>query len=526
VLIAVLIVVVVLSLVAYRFTDSMSAQRRAATRSTDAVQARAAAVSGVHAAAAWLADPETNFDYFGGDPTQDNENFNDVVIWTDPNNPKRQARFSVVSVVPDGQGGFARRYAATDEGGKLNINAMMLHDPTGVALYNALLELPNMTPDIAANIVDWVDDIPEAGQASGGAAPGAENEAYAGRGYQAKNGPLNTLDELLLVDRVTPQLLYGTDQNQNGVADEGEGGLDRGWSAYLTVYGRELSVDSNGQLKIWINGDTNADELRAIYVAMLDGGIDREMAAFIVGVKLFGRRNLLPVGTDPPAPKSKGKDDGPPPPPEVVSPEAFIEMVETRLESATSNGQAVNSVAELIDSYLVVSPASGKRGARVYNSPLNDQGRMAELLDPLLNKVATKEEVELIPRLNVATAPREVIAGLKGVGLEDADVDAIMTARGDLTQADLGTTAAWLVSSAGLSPQKFRAIEKYVTGASMIYRVQVVGYVTGGGPMARVEAVIDTNLGSPRVVYFRDLGELDNPRGFPHPDKQPGQTGQ
>jgi type II secretory pathway pseudopilin PulG len=527
VLIAVLIVVVVLSLVAYRFTDSMSAQRRASQRSADAVQARAAAVSGVHAAAAWLADPETNIDYFGGDPTQDNENFNDVVVWEDPSNPQRKARFSVVSVVPDSQGGFAPRYAATDEGGKLNINAMMLHDPTGVALYNALLEIPNMTPEIAANIVDWVDDIPEAGQASGGAAPGAESEFYAGLGYQAKNGPLNTLDELLLVSGVTPQLLYGTDQNQNGVADEGEGGLDRGWSAYLTVYGRELSVDSNGLLKIWINGDTSADELRAIYAAMLDNGIEKEMAAFIVGVKLFGRRNLLEVGTPPPAPKPSGKDGkdaGPPPAPEVLTTEQFIELVETRLESATANGQAVNSVAELIDSYLVVAAASAKRGARVFNSPLNNPERMAQLLAPLLDKIAPKEEVELIPRLNVGTAPREVIAGLKGVGLEDADVDAIMSARDGLTQADLGNTAAWLVASAGLAPQKFRAIEKYVTGTSMIYRVQVVGYVSGGGPMARVEAVIDTNLGSPRIVYFRDLGELDNPRGFPHPDAQ--QTGQ
>jgi hypothetical protein len=523
VLIAVLIVVVVLSLVAYRFTDSMSAQRRASQRGADAVQTRAAAVSGVHAAAAWLADPETYHDYFGSDPTQDNENFYNVAYWTDPNNSKRQVRFSVVAVVPDGRGGFEQRYAVVDEGGKLNINAMMLQDPTGVALYNALVKIPLLEdkPDLAAAIVDWVDADNEEGQASNGQASGAETPSYADSGYQAKNGPLNTLDELLLVRGMTPQLLYGTDQNQNGVGDEGDGTLDRGLSAYLTVYGRELSVDSTGQLKIWINGDTTADELRAIYKAMLDNGIDREMAAFIVGVKIFQRRNLLEVGTPPPAPKPTGKggkDEGPPPAPEVLTTEQFIELVETRLESATANGQAVNSVAELINSYLVVAPASAKRGARVYNSPLNNPERMAELLGPLLDKIATKEEVELIPRLNVGTAPREVIRGLPG--LDDADVDAIMNARGDLTQADLGTTAAWLVSSAGLPPQKFRAIEKYVTGTSMVYRVQVVGYVSGGGPMSRVEAVIDTNLGSPRIVYFRDLGDLDNPRGFPHPDTQ------
>ena len=94
-----------------------------------------------------------------------------------------------------------------------------------------------------------------------------------------------------------------------------------------------------------------------------------------------------------------------------------------------------------------------------------------------------------------------------------------MAAREGYTAGELGTTGAWLISAGGLSPQKFRDIEKYVTGSSMVYRVQVVGYITGGGPMARVEAVIDTNLGMPRILYFRDLGALDNPRGFQHPDK-------
>jgi hypothetical protein len=54
----------------------------------------------------------------------------------------------------------------------------------------------------------------------------------------------------------------------------------------------------------------------------------------------------------------------------------------------------------------------------------------------------------------------------------------------------------------------------------MVYRVHAIGYITGGGPVSRVEAVIDTNLGLPRIIYFRDLGDLDNPRGFPHPDGQ------
>ena len=599
VLIAVMIVIVVLSLVAYRFTDSMSGVRRAAQRSADAGQARAAAASGVQWAVAALADPDTFNNVLGRDPTQNNDIFNDQTYWTDPNNPKRQARFSIISLVPSTQSGFEKRYALVNEGGKLNINAMIAQDPTGAALYNALMQIPNMTPDVAANIVDWVDEDDEPGQASNGEAAGAESATYAALGYQAKNGPLNTLDELLLVSGVTPQLLYGTDQNQNGVSEESEGGnLDRGWSAFLTVYGREVSVDSTGQLKIYINGDQNADDLRNIYAAMIDAGVDREMAAYIMGVKILGTRNLVNMnspqnssqggsgqggsgqggsgqggsgqggsgsggsgkggsssggsgqggtvrststqggvtvtvtlsgsnqgGSNQGGSSQGGSNQGGSnqngtsnKPPTVLDKDAFIQLVESRLDSATANGQAVTSIASLAGTYLTVSAANGNNPATIYYSPLNSTDQMSQLLEPLLDKIATKEEVELIPRLNVNVAPREVIAGLPG--LEAADVDAIMAARDGKSPADLGTTGAWLISAAGLMPQKFQALEQYVTGTSMIYRAQVIGYISGGGPVSRVEAVIDTNLGYPRIVYYRDLGDLDNPRGFQHPDKQ------
>ena len=38
--------------------------------------------------------------------------------------------------------------------------------------------------------------------------------------------------------------------------------------------------------------------------------------------------------------------------------------------------------------------------------------------------------------------------------------------------------------------------------------MQSIGYFDEGGPMARVEAVIDVNQGKPRVVYYRDLTDL------------------
>ena len=65
---------------------------------------------------------------------------------------------------------------------------------------------------------------------------------------------------------------------------------------------------------------------------------------------------------------------------------------------------------------------------------------------------------------------------------------------------------------ANLPAKTLQTLERYVTARSSVYRVQSVGYFDGGGPTARVEAVIDTNGGNPRIVYWRDLSELN--KGF------------
>ena len=78
---------------------------------------------------------------------------------------------------------------------------------------------------------------------------------------------------------------------------------------------------------------------------------------------------------------------------------------------------------------------------------------------------------------------------------------------------------AWLVTAGGIPPTLFQQVEKYVTGQTSVYRVHALGYFGQGGPQARVEAVIDTNQGAPRVLFFRDLGDLDSPRGFEPPRK-------
>lgn len=281
VIFAVLIVVVVLSLVAYRFADSMTGEYRAGVRSNDNAQAKLAAVSGLHYAAAVLSDRATFYEELDGNPFDNPDIFEefDLAAAGGVANPGKQACFSIRSVALIDGGTYEQRFGVIDEGGKLNINSLIAIDPKGDLLYNALMKLPGMSdhPEVADAIVDWVD-------ADDVARPsGAETGYYQSLSpsYKAKNAPLNSLDELLLVKGVTPYLLYGGDTNRNGVQDEGEADATRGWADYLTVYGRELNVDMSGVARIYLNGEPDA------MLAQLTPALGDELATYIVACKLF-----------------------------------------------------------------------------------------------------------------------------------------------------------------------------------------------------------------------------------------------
>ena len=81
-----------------------------------------------------------------------------------------------------------------------------------------LMALPGMTVDIADAIMDWIDDDDETREF------GAEFDYYQSLGspYEPNNGPFNTVEEILLVRGVTPEMLFGADINRNGMIDQHE----------------------------------------------------------------------------------------------------------------------------------------------------------------------------------------------------------------------------------------------------------------------------------------------------------------
>ncbi len=116
-----------------------------------------------------------------------------------------------------------------DENSKINVNALVgkkgQFDETQMRIWERLLKQPRfgLTEDEVNTIIhgvkDWIDEDDEVTGIFG-----AEDVAYRAKDYRCKNGPLHTLEEMLLIHGVTREIFYG-DQRREGIRP------------YFTIYG-------------------------------------------------------------------------------------------------------------------------------------------------------------------------------------------------------------------------------------------------------------------------------------------------
>jgi len=116
-----------------------------------------------------------------------------------------------------------------DEAGKISLNG--LTDATGIVLRN-LLVLQGVGPEAADAIVDAVLDWKDSDDLH--RLHGAESEYYQSlpKPYRPANADFRTLEELILVKGITPEILYGTEK---------AGGI----FSSLTLHGRAGRVNIN-----------------------------------------------------------------------------------------------------------------------------------------------------------------------------------------------------------------------------------------------------------------------------------------
>jgi type II secretory pathway component PulK len=538
VLLAVLVVLVVLTLAAYQFGEMTLAEYKAADSARRQAQARALADSGIQYVAALLASPDAVQNTLNGNPWDNPSAFQGILV-KDSEQPRFRGRFSIIAPLgpDDNTGAQTYHSGVVDESGKINLNALMQLDSSGTVAYNALMLLPNMTADIANSIVDWMDLDSEPRP------NGAEDEYYTTQTppYHCKNGPLDSLDELLLVKGVTPQLLYGNDLNRNGILDpeeeDGTGVVDLGWSAYLTVLSRELNVDAQGNPRINVN-DSDLNTL----MQTLTTAVGSDLANYIIAYRTYGPSSSTAAtgagaggkgGAAGKATPSTGRSTGARTSGGLITTttggdsnaDDTVTMARGKLSGSTlnlnrgANGGAggggggggggarkIGSLYELVNSSVDIPSSTDATQKTRYDSPLKDPGQQ-QLLPLLLDECTTVSTPEIPARVNVTTAPQAVLTALPGMDANTVQLILEHRPTPDANQAPdpIYQTPAWLITQANVPTSTMQTLEKYITARTQVYRVQSVGYFDGGGPSVRLEAVIDTNAGRPRVISYRDL---------------------
>jgi general secretion pathway protein K len=177
-----------------------------------------------------------------------------------------------------GRGSFA--YTITDEDGKLNINGATQEQLKSVFLESGVAAEDADT--IVDSILDWIDanDLHRLN--------GAEEDYYRSldRPYSCKDGRFETIEELLLVKGMTPEIFYGSRavKNTSGEPEQDEEVKFSGVVDLLTVTGSGfININTSPEpVLVSVLGDAAANnillqrETGPLYRAVANSKVDSE----------------------------------------------------------------------------------------------------------------------------------------------------------------------------------------------------------------------------------------------------------
>jgi type II secretory pathway component PulK len=316
-----------------------------------------------------------------------------------------------------------------DESSKIDVNR---------ASQSTMQKLPGVTSDIAAAVVDWRDSNTEP------ETNGAEDQYYLAlpEPYRTKNGPFETVEELLLVKGVTPELLFGRLGGAQVYAAAGMGGrsasvttdqqLARGIYDYLTVYsnasGGGGGAGGGGGQTVDVNDENPQGTLRLL--------------AEVLG--------------------------------------------ESRAQELADKARPRPPFRDVFDFCLRLELTSAD----------------AELL---LDRISTGREQGQQVKINVNTAPRDVLLTLPD--LEESDVNALVAARASRSTTQ-PTSIAWVLDAL---QEKARGLGDDITGTASRYSAEILAVSGNGRAFRRSRIVIDAAATPPRILFRTDITD----RGWP-----------
>jgi DNA uptake protein ComE-like DNA-binding protein len=371
----------------------------------------------------------------------------------------------------------------------------LLADETATTGRDILMGLPDMTEEIADSILDYIDADDERREY------GVESGHYSGQNpaYAAKNGPLDSIDELLLVNGVTPELLFGLDTNRNGILDDSEASLGDvslteaesvlGWANYLTLYSKESNLNSEGLPKVNINAedlDQLYDDLKATF--------NDDWANFVLLYRL-------------------GATQGVPDPENDTILSASEVPFEIPDDAESDDANKFLTVIDMMDVSLQTEDADGN--TVWVESPITTL-TAASSIPIAMQSLTVYEGISVPGRINIRQASRAVLSGIPG--MEDELLEDIISLReidlddpGFLDRNRKYETFLLTEGMLGIgaeAKQRMIALMPYICSGGEVYRAEIVGYFGDGRGTSRAEVVFDTTLPVPQILLWRDKSHL------------------
>ena len=525
VLLLALVVIVLLTLGAMSFFERMFTEHRATQAHIRQTQCRFFAESGVEFLKALTMQDAATLLQSGG--LYNNPSLFQARLLVDDPQAAFRGRFTVIAPAVNESGYYAGiRYGLEDESTRLNLNTVLLADNYEEnGAQKLLMTLPGMTEPIADAILDWID--PDNDQRT----LGAEQDYYSSLAppYAPRNGPLGSIEELLLVRDVTPALLFGADLNRNGMIEANEqpytaidgvdnstGLLNRGWAAYLTLDSAEANAKPDGTPKI----DINMQDLKELHTQATQL-LGEPMANFIVAYRQGGPEqgnNSSQSGGNTVDAGSLKIDFNLPGRERLNN---LLDLVGARTRVAQqnqsggqpgsggggggTNGGAAGGGGQPSGSGGGQQPASQ---TQICESPFKEEtGAMRDYMPKLFDNFAVNSAASIPGRININQAPRMLIAGIPGLELGVADLiiaNRLVDPQGQRPEQDY---EVWPLTDGLVDLATMKKLMPLVTAGGDVYRAQVVGYFDEGGPAFRIEVIVDATQSPPVVKRRRDLVE-------------------
>ena len=422
VLIIVLWIAIGLISIALYFASSMTYELRASDNRVSGLETQQA----IEGAARYVNFALYNYSTNGAVPN--NTQFSCEAV------PVGDAHFWIIGRDPTETSSSDPYFGLVDEGAKLNLNTVNT---------NTLEYLPNMTTDFAEAIVDWRSTN----------AGGMDSMDYTALGYNDKNEPFETVNELRLVYGATMDLLVGNDANLNGILDGNEstsGGteVEPGLFEYCTVYTREPNFNTDDVLLTNVNTATSED-LRT----------------------LFSAANVSTTYA-------------------------------TRIYSHTHPGGAATVTFT---------------GMMDFCAYCKGIGMSSDDFSKIYPYVTTSTATYITGRVNIDTASSAVLTALfmgeginQGVDQSTAESAAQTILNYRQQNPDDLTSIAWIVDALGSTSPVITALRRgdYITAHSYQFSADIAAVGPYGRGYRRVKFIFDTSNGTPTIIYRQDLSGL------------------